>query len=344
MGEKISLKTYILSRILITIPMIFILLTIVFIVMRALPGDPVSMLEGKDIPEEVLARRRAELGLDKPLYIQYISYISSVLRGDLGVTALEKVPVAQYIAMRLPATVELAISSSIIAILIGVFLGVVASFFKQKYLMPLARIYSSIVFSIPVFYLGLLFQASLGVGIGLFPTGGRVSPLNDIVLSEAPVRTNFVIIDSLLVGRPDIILDFLSHIILPSLTLGIYLSSIFARVTYLSLQEILSQEFVVAARSRGLLDSIIIWRYGVRNVLIPLTTMAGLQIAALLGGAVLTETVFSWPGIGSLVYEGILKRDYALVQGVVTIYAFIVAVTNLLVDIIYAYVDPRVRF
>jgi peptide/nickel transport system permease protein len=119
--------------------MIFILLTIVFIVMRALPGDPVSMLEGKDIPEEVLARRRAELGLDKPLYIQYISYISSVLRGDLGVTALEKVPVAQYIAMRLPATVELAISSSIIAILIGVFLGVVASFFKQKYLMPLGK-------------------------------------------------------------------------------------------------------------------------------------------------------------------------------------------------------------
>jgi len=327
-----------------TIPVVLILLTIVFIVLRILPGDPVTMLEGKDIPEEVLARRRAELGLDKPLYIQYIDYLSSIFRGDLGLTALDRVPVAQYILMRLPATVELAIASSAVAMLIGVSIGAIASFSRSRVAMPLARIYSSAVFSIPVFYLGLILQASLGVGAGLLPTSGRVSAINEVALSRAPFRTNFVVIDALLAGRPDIVLDFLSHLALPSLALGIYLSSIFARVTYLSLQEILSQEYVTAARSRGLPRRVIVWRYGIRNALIPITTMAGLQIASLLGGAVLTETVFNWPGIGSLVYEGILKRDYALVQGVVTIYALIVAIVNLLVDIFYAYIDPRVRF
>jgi len=159
----------------------------------------------------------------------------------------------------------------------------------------MARVYSSVVFSIPVFYLGLLLQASLGVGAGIFPTSGRVSAINEIQLAKSPIRTNFVIIDSIIVGRPDIILDFLAHLALPSLALGIYLSSIFTRVTYLSLQEVLSQDYIIAARSRGLPRRMIIWKYGIRNALIPITTMAGLQIASLLGGAVLTETVFNWP-------------------------------------------------
>jgi peptide/nickel transport system permease protein len=337
-----GLRDYVVKRTLLMIPMVFVLLTIVFVLLRALPGDPVTMLEGKDIPEEVLARRRAELGLDQPLHVQYLNYIASVLRGDLGYTALERIPVAEYIAMRLPATVELALAASLLSIMIGVALGVLASFYQTKTTLPVVKVYSSVTFAIPVFYLGLLLQATLGVGAGLFPTGGRLSALNEVELSPRP--TGFVVLDALLTGKPWIVVDFLYHLALPSLTLGIYLSSVFARVTYLTLAEVTSQDYFTAGRSRGLTKAMLVWRYGMRNAMIPLVTMAGLQVAALLGGAVLTETVFNWPGIGYLVYEGILKRDYALVQGAVTIYAIIVAVVNLVVDVVYAYIDPRIRY
>lgn len=337
-----GLRDYVAKRLLLMVPMVFVLLTVVFVLLRALPGDPVTMLEGKDIPEEVLARRRAELGLDQPIHVQYVNYLASVLRGDLGYTALERIPVAEYIAMRLPATVELAIAASVLSMLIGVALGALASFYRTRTTLPLVKVYSSVVFAIPVFYLGLLLQASLGVGAGLFPTSGRLSALNEIALTPRP--TGFVVIDALLVGRPEIVLDFLHHLTLPSLTLGIYLSSVFARVTYLTLAEVTSQDYFTAGRSRGLPRPMLVWRYGMRNALIPLVTMAGLQVAALLGGAVLTETVFNWPGIGYLVYEGILKRDYALVQGAVTVYAIIVSVVNLVVDVVYAYIDPRIRY
>ncbi|QOJ78936.1 ABC transporter permease [Infirmifilum lucidum] len=339
-----GLKEYVLSRLLLTPVMVFVLLSVVFVLMRVLPGDPITMLEGKNIPEDVLARRRAELGLDKPLYQQYVDYIYSIfVKFDLGYTALERIPVSYLIATRLPATVELAIASSIVAVAIGVALGVLTARYQSALVKTAVRVYSSVVYSIPVFYIGMLLQLVASKSIGL-PTTGRLSPVNMVVLDTLPFRTGFTLIDSIIAGRPDIALDFLSHIVLPATALGLYLSGVFTRVTYLAVEDSMSQEYVRAARSRGIREWGVVLRYGLRNALIPLLTMGGLQIAALLGGAVLTETTFNWDGLGLLVYEGILKRDYAIVQGTVTIYAVIVALVSLLVDITYAYVDPRVRY
>lgn len=339
-----GLKEYVISRILLTPIMVLILLTAVFVLMRVLPGDPVTMLEGKNIPEDVLARRRAELGLNKPLYQQYIDYLYSILiNHDLGYTALERIPVSYLILTRFPATVELALASSAIAISLGVAMGLLTARHRGTKVKTLVRVYSSVVYSIPVFYIGMLLQLSLAKPLGL-PTTGRLSPLNMITLDELPHRTGFVVVDAIIAGRPDIIMDFLVHIALPATALGLYLSGVFTRVTYLAVEEAMLQEYVRSARARGIREWNIILRYGLRNAMIPLLTMGGLQIAALLGGAVLTETTFNWDGLGLLVYEGILKRDYAIVQGTVTIYAVIVALVSLLVDIAYAYVDPRVRY
>lgn len=339
-----GLKEYVLARILLTPVMLFILLTFVFLLMRVLPGDPITMLEGKNIPEDVLAKRRAELGLDKPLYIQYIDYIYSVfIKMDLGETALERIPVSYLIETRLPATIELALTSTTFAVSLGIMLGLVSARYQFGRIPFLVRIYSSVIYSVPVFYIGLLFQAFVAKPLG-FPTTGRLSPVNMVLIDALPVKTGFIFIDSLASGRFDILADYLSHILLPSLTLGLYLSGVFSRVTYLSVEDSMSQEYVQAARGRGLREWTIVVRYGLRNALIPILTMTGLQLAALLGGAVLTETTFNWDGVGLLVYEGILKRDYAIVQGAVTIYAVLVALTSLAVDILYAYVDPRVRY
>ncbi len=339
-----GLKEYVLSRLLLTPVMVLVLLSTVFVLMRVLPGDPITMLEGKNIPEDVLARRRAELGLDKPLYQQYIDYMYSVfVKFDLGYTALERIPVSYLIATRFPATVELAIASSIVAVAIGVALGVLTARYRSALVKTAIRVYSSVVYSIPVFYIGMLLQLVASKSVGL-PTTGRLSPVNMVVLDTLPFRTGFTLIDSIIAGRPDIALDFLAHLALPAITLGLYLSGVFTRVTYLAVEDSMSQEYVRAARSRGIREWGVVLRYGLRNALIPLLTMGGLQVAALLGGAVLTETTFNWDGLGLLVYEGILKRDYAIVQGTVTIYAVIVALVSLLVDIAYAYVDPRVRY
>ena len=338
-----SLKSYIITRLLLTIPMVFILLSIVFVVLRVLPGDPVTMLEGKDIPEEVLQRRREELGLNKPIHEQYLSYLINIFQGNLGETALTKVPVSYFIIQRLPATVELAIMSMIFAVIIGIFLGSYGAYKFHRPLSYIVRIYGMIVYSIPVFFLGLLLIYILSISLGIFPTSLRLSPLLEIEYSTIRV-TNFILIDSIILNRYDILYDWLHHLFLPSLVLGIYLSGIFVRLTHAQVAETLFKDFVTAARARGITERRILYKYGLRNALIPIVTMMGLQFAALLSGAVLTETVFNWPGIGSLVYESILARDYNLVQGSIVIYAFLVALVSLIVDITYAYIDPRIRY
>lgn len=339
-----GLKEYVLFRLALTPLMALILLSVVFVLMRVLPGDPVTMLEGKNIPEDVLARRRAELGLNKPIWQQYLDYLYTVfVKLDLGTTALERIPVSYLILTRLPATVELTVASSIVAVAVGVALGVLTARYSSGAVKTAVRVYSSAVYSVPVFYIGMLLQLTASKALAL-PTTGRLSPVNMVTLDALPWRSGFVLVDAALAGRPDIALDFLAHISLPALTLGVYLSGVFTRVTYLSVEEAMSQEFVRAARSRGIGEWGIVLRYGLRNALIPILTMGGLQVAALLGGAVLTETTFNWDGLGLLVYEGILKRDYAIVQGTVTIYAVIVALVNLVVDVAYAFADPRVRY
>ncbi len=338
-----SLKSYLIARTLLTIPMVLLLLTFTFIILRVLPGDPVTILEGRDIPEEALQRRRAELGLDKPLINQYIDYISMIFRGDLGVTALTKIPVSFLIYQRLPATIELAIFGMLFAILIGIPFGTYGSRKLHGILDYLSRLYGMIVYSVPIFFSGLVFILIFAITLRIFPSSLRLSPIMEFEYIDIR-KTGFVLIDSLMAGRMDILLDWLHHIILPSLVLGIYLSGIFVRLTRTQVAESLSKDYVIAARARGIAESRILYKYGLRNAMIPIATMMGLQFAALLGGAVLTETVFSWPGIGSLIYESILSRDYNMVQGSIIIYAILVALVSLIVDIAYAYLDPRIRY
>lgn len=324
--------------------MLLLLLTITFIVLRILPGDPVTMLEGKDIPQEALQKRREELGLNKPWINQYIDYLGMIFKGDLGQTALTKIPVSYLIYQRLPATVELAVFAMFFTLAIGIPLGMFGARKLHGFLSYLSRVYGIVVFSIPIFFLALLFIAIFAVELKLFPASSRLSPLNEIIYVTEIRKTGFILIDSLLAYRLDILFDWLHHIILPSLVLGIYLSGIFARLTRAQVAESMAKDYVIAARARGIGEMRILYKYGFRNALIPIVTMMGLQFAALLGGAVITETVFSWPGIGSLVYDSILSRDYNLVQGSIVIYALLVAFVSLIVDITYAYIDPRIRY
>ena len=338
-----SLKSYIIARSILTLPMILLLLTILFFVLRVLPGDPVTMLEGKDIPEDVLQKRRAELGLDKPVLVQYFNYLGMIFQGNLGTTALSKIPVSYLIYQRLPATVELAIMSMIVAISIGILFGMYGARKLHGYLDYLARLYGIIIYSTPIFFLALVFILVFSIYLGIFPSSSRLNPLNELAYLDIR-KTGFVLIDGLMARRIDIVIDWLHHLILPSLVLGLYLSGIFVRLTRSQVAESLSKDYVIAAKARGIHDSRILYKFGLRNAIIPIVTMMGLQFAALLGGAVITETVFSWPGIGSLVYDSILARDYNMVQGSIVIYAILVVIVSLIVDITYAYLDPRIRY
>lgn len=330
------LRSYVLTRAILTIPMIILLLTIVFLILRVMPGDPVTAFESKNIPEAVLAARRRELGLDQPIHMQYLNYMATILQGNLGLTALDRYPMSSLVLQRMPATIELAISSITIAIILGVLLGAHSAYRRNSPLDKMSKLYAIIIFSVPVFFLGLILQVVFG---GLLPTSGRVD-----VRYAFDKTTGFVLIDTLLAGDVDALASALAHLVLPSLTLGLYLSGVFVRISRSHMIETLRQDYVVAARARGLLESRVLYQYGLRNAFIPIVTLMGLQFAALLGGAVLTETTFNWPGLGTLLVDGILQRDYTIVQGSVIIFAFVVAAISLLVDIIYAYLDPRVRF
>ncbi|MEM2105801.1 MAG: ABC transporter permease [Candidatus Bathyarchaeia archaeon] len=343
-----TLRTYIISRILLTIPMIFILLTMVFIIVRVLPGDPVLLHFEKAENPEAMEEMRRELGLDKPLWIQYFDYISGLFRGDLGRSmAPGFYPVAQQIFSAFPATLELAIFSMIIAVLIGIFFGVEAAKAYNKPKDHAIRIFGIVTYAIPVFFLGMIFQLTLGVGLHLLPVGLRLSPAMDppsgLNIGGAQFSTGLYTIDSLLEGNIYKFVESLRYLFLPSLTLGLVLSGVFIRLTRSNMLETLRLDFVTAARARGLKERVVTYGYALRNAFLPVLTMMGLQFATLLGGAILTETTFSWPGLGRYIVDRINFRDYTAIQGAVVVFGIFVSIVSLVVDLLYAYLDPRIR-
>ncbi len=343
-----TLRTYIISRILLTIPMIFILLTMVFIVVRVLPGDPVLLHFEKAENPEAMEEMRHALGLDKPLWIQYFDYLSGLLRGDLGKSmAPGFYPVAQDIFSAFPATLELAIFSMIIAVLIGIFLGVEAAKAYNKPKDHAIRIFGIVTYAIPVFFLGMIFQITLGVGLGLLPTGTRKSLIMDapagLNIGDAHFATGLYTIDSLLEGNIYKFVESLRYLVLPSLTLGLVLSGVFIRLTRSNMLETLRLDFVTAAKARGLKERVVTYGYALRNAFLPVLTMMGLQFATLLGGAILTETTFSWPGLGRYIVDRINFRDYTAIQGAIVVFGIFVSIVSLVVDLLYAYLDPRIR-
>jgi peptide/nickel transport system permease protein len=341
-----TLRTYIIARILLTIPMIFILLTSVFLVMRVLPGDPVQMHFEKMATPAVLDQMRAQLGLNKPLYAQYFDYIIGLFRGDLGKSMQDYSSVGEQIFSAFPATLELAVCSMFIAVLIGIFLGVEASKSYNKPKDHVIRIFGIVTYAIPVFFLGMLFQMIFGVWLHWLPTGGRIAPgMAPTGLNLGGIRfsTGLYTVDSLLQGNLTEFGLSLKYLLLPSLTLGLVLCGIFIRLTRTNMFETMRLDFVTAAKARGLKDSTVTYRYILRNAFLPVLTMTGLQFALLLGGAVLTETTFSWPGLGRYLVDRINFRDYTAIQGAVVVFGLFVSIVSLIVDLLYAYLDPRIR-
>jgi len=342
-----GLRSYIVTRVLLTIPMIMLLLSIVFLVVRVLPGDPVLLHFEKRATPEAMEAMRQKLGLDKPLPVQYFEYLAGLLQGDLGKSMQDFSSVGQQIFSAFPATLELTIYSMAVAVILGILLGVRAS---RSYNSPLdhsVRAFGVIMYAIPIFFLGMIFQIIFGIGLRWFPTGLRIHPAMEppygLNLGGLHISTGLYTVDSLLEGNVFKFLQALRYLFLPSLTLGLVLCGVFIRLTRSNMLETLRLDFVTAARARGLKERAVVYGYAFRNAFLPVLTMMGLQFAVLLGGAILTETTFSWPGLGRYMVDRINFRDYTAIQGAVVFFGLLVALVSLVVDILYAYLDPRIR-
>ncbi len=337
-----GLLRYIALRAALIIPTVLILYTLVFIVLRILPGDPVlAALGTKHVPPEVLEQIRHELGLDKPYHIQYFEYLWNVLHGDFGTSlVIRGRPIAADLAERLPATIELAVAGMIVSLLVGLGTGFLAAVKRDTIVDKAIRVYGVVSYTLFIPWLGFMLQYFFSVQLGLLPVSGRYDPA---IALEVPSITGFYLLDALLAGNMNAVRDALAHLVLPALTLGIVLSGPYTRLLRNHLVVVLESNFVMAYRARGVRERRILV-HAFRNAVIPVVTYAGLQFALLLGGAVLTETTFDWPGIGTYLVEKVMYRDYAAIQAVVIVFAFFVGVVSLVVDIIYALLDPRIRY
>lgn len=335
-----GLRRYILVRVLLTIPMLLILVSIVFLVLRVVPGDPAVAIMREGASEEQLQAFRARLGMDVPLHEQYLNFISGVLRFDFGESMVRAVPVTQEIKTFFPATVELAIFSMLVTAIVGIYAGAYAAQHRKKSRDYVIRVLSIIFYSIPIFWFGLMLQMTLGAGLGWLPVSGRLSP----GMAPTTAITGLYTIDAILTQDWELLADALKHLVLPSITLGLVLAGIFTRLTRANMLDVLEQDFITAGRARGLRERVLVYKHGLRNAFIPIVTLLGLQFALLLAGAILTETTFSWPGMGRLVVDRIFDRDFSTVQGSILFFALLVAAVNLIVDILYGYLDPRIRY
>ena len=333
------MRRYALQRGLTAIPVLLGVSVLVFGFIHLIPGDPaVTMLGERATPEKV-AEIRARLGLDRPLWEQYVRYVGRVIRGDLGVSIVRGDPVLTDLLRRFPATVELATAAIVVAVGLGIPIGVASAVWRNSMVDSLARLGALIGVSMPIFWLGVMLAWFFGVTLRVLPTGFRL----DTGAAFVP-WTNFVIVDAALQGNWRVLVDALRHLILPTLALATIPLAIVARMTRASMLEVLSREFIRTAEAKGLSQRAVILRHALRNALLPIVTVVGLQIGHLLAGAILTETIFSWPGIGLWVYESLEARDYAIVQGTSLFIAVIVVVVNLTTDLLYAVVDPRIRY
>ncbi len=337
-----GLGKYIITRLAVTVPMILVLLTFVFFLLRIMPGDPVlAMLGGRNISPELIEEYRVRLGLNRPLYAQYIEYLGKIVHGDFGESTRTNKKVLEDILLRFPATLELAIFGMLIAILIGLWTGTYAAIHSDRFSDHAIRIFNIGSFAIPVFWIGLVLQLVFGVWLRWFPVAGRLSP--QIAASFQPI-TRFYILDCLILKDLNLLVDVLKHLAMPAFTLGLVLSGLIGRISRSSMLEVIDKEYVTTARSKGLTEPKVNYKHALRNALIPIVTVMGLQFAILMGGAILTETTFSWPGLARYLVQSVDSRDYMAIQGAVVWIAILISSVSLIVDIIYSFLDPRVRY
>ena len=334
-----SLPRYILQRVLLMIPMVWLVVTLVFILLRVAPGDPVSASVGGRLSDEELDRRREAMGIDRPLLVQYLEYLNDLLRFDLGQTLSDNRDVIDIIRDNGGATLTLTIGAFIFALGVGIPLGLVAGRRRDTFRDVVIRIFGIVTYAAPVFVIGIL-AVLLVSGTG-WPTYDIASPVTKF---KVPTVTHILLVDTLIDGNPDYIIDVLKHHVLPCVVLGLLLCGVFIRLVRVNLLMTLKGDYIEAARARGIPERYVVRRHAMRNALVPVITVIGLQVALSLAGAILTETTFNWPGLGTQLVDYLNARDYAAVQGLVVFFAVIVVVVSLVVDIINALVDPRVRY
>jgi ABC-type dipeptide/oligopeptide/nickel transport system permease component len=326
-------------RILGAIPVLLGISFLVFMLMHIAPGDPVSLLLGDDATPADIEQTRRELGLDKPLLVQYWDFLSRAVRGDFGRSLKFNEPVMKLVFERLPATIELAFISLIVAIIIAVPLGVYSAI-KHNSLFDHAGMSVALIgVSLPNFWLGIMLIYFLGGQLNLLPVAGRI----EYGIEVKPI-THLYLIDSLITGNFTAFWSALQHLLMPAFTLGTSLAAIVTRISRSSVLEVMRQDFITTARAKGLSEKAVIWRHILRNAMITIVTILGLQLGALLNGSVITETVFSYPGIGELLIQSISARDYKLTQVLILFFAIIYFVVNLLTDFLYSWIDPRIKF
>ncbi len=329
---------YLSKRLFHLILIIFGVSVLVFLMLRMIPGDPAQLLLGEYASPEELASLRAQLGLDQSRVTQYLIYMKGILGGDLGSSIRTGAPVAEEIGGRLLATLELSMVAMLIATLFGVGAGVVSSV-KQYSALDYGSMFLALVgVSMPIFWLGLMLIYFFSVKFPILPMMGRLSLGLDV-----PTITGMILVDSVIALRFDALWDAAKHFIMPAFTLATIPMAIVARITRSSMLETLNQDYVRTARAKGMDESVVILRHALRNAFLPVVTVLGLNLGLLLGGAVLTETIFSWPGLGRYVVDSLMGRDYAAVQGCILIFAVMMAVINLAVDLVYVFLDPRIR-
>ncbi|MBI9045419.1 MAG: ABC transporter permease [Anaerolineaceae bacterium] len=349
------MSRYIIRRIISVLPTLIGVTFVIFMFQRLIPGDPAIAMLGEHATEESVERLREQFGLNRPLFLdrdalaennisgffdsQYIRYMNRLFHLDMGESIHRRIPVTETLAQRFPATIELAIFAMFIAIIIGIPVGIVSAAKRNSAIDGVSMIGSLIGVSMPIFWLGLMEIMLFAVFLKWLPAGGRLGTSIDIT----PI-TNLFLVDSLLTGNWEGFKDSFQHIIMPAVALATIPMSIIARMTRSSMLDVLQEDYIRTAKAKGLGRVLVLFRHALKNAALPVVTIIGLQMGTLLAGAVLTETIFSWPGIGRWVYDGILGRDYPIVQGGTLVIALVFVGVNFLVDITYALLDPRIRY
>ena len=331
--------TYIARRAAGTIPVIILISLLVFMLVQAAPGDPADLLLSDEASKEDIEEARKRWGLDQPVYIQYGKFFIAAIQGDLGMSFRYADPVLLMIVERLPATIELAVFSILIATIFAIPLGVWAGAKPNSWVDTFGSLFGFFGISMPNFWFGIMLILVVSGFLNLLPSAGRET----YGIAGDPI-TGFYILDSILQGNWEGAWDGIKYIIMPALALGTNMMGILMRVTRSSVLEVMHEDYVRTARAKGLKENIVLWRHAVRNALIPIITVVGLELGSLLSGSIIVETVFSWPGSGALLISAITSRDYPLITGTVLTYTLAFVIINFTIDILYAYIDPRIRF
>jgi peptide/nickel transport system permease protein len=330
---------YTIRRLLLLLPVLLGMTLIVFFMIRAIPGNPAQVILGQLATADAIESLTKELGLDKPWHVQYVEYLGNLIQGNLGESLRTRVPITEEIWPYLAATIELSLTAIFIAVVVGVNAGIISAWFQNSWFDYCAMVLALIGVSMPIFWLGLMEQWIFSINLGWLPTSGRESVINPV----DPI-THLFVIDTIISGETEKLVIVLKHLILPSVALATIPMAIIARITRSSMLEVMRSDYIRTARAKGMRMFWVVYKHSLKNAIIPVLTIIGLQTGLLLGGAILTETIFSWPGIGRYIYEAIGYRDYPVIQSGILVVATIFVLINLIVDLLYALVDPRIKY